>query len=103
MNRYWQNLRKMFKPVVDDEAIIWKINEYEIFFEIETVLYLYETLFPEKSVRLTKLSWTLISGYYPTEHIKHNSDAKTALLNVRNNIRYVKAATSWNYWLSWYK
>lgn len=64
MNTYWQALRKSFKSIVDDAAITWKVNEYEIFFEIETMLYLYETIVPDIDMRLTKHTWALISGYY---------------------------------------
>jgi len=102
MSGYWDELRAEFKKSMKIPPD-WRVYEFEIFFEIETVLYLYETLVPEPELRLAKNAWALLSGYYVPEIIEHRSDAKALIQSLRGQIRYVKAASAWQFWLDWYQ
>lgn len=103
MNPYWQNLRSELKPFVKEQNVTWRSSEYEIFFEVEALLYLHEKLVPDSADRNSENTWTLVSGHFITDVLRSDDLAKRSILNLRRNIRYVKASTSWRYWLKWYQ
>lgn len=102
MSSYWDELRSEFKKGMKIPSD-WRVYEFEVFFEIETVLYLYETLVPEPELRLAKNAWALLSGYYVPEIVENRSDAKALIQSLRGQIHYVKAASAWQFWLDWYQ
>ncbi len=102
MTHSWNTLQREFKNT-NEPPVSWKAQEFKLFFEVESLLYLYERLVPVANARFAKQTWALISGYYVPESLANNPQAKKEILIARERIRYVKAATSWKYWLEWYQ
>ena len=83
-----------------DRPIEWKDREYDVFFEIEAILHLYEMVFPDQSTHRADDAWMLIAGY----GIPGISDTTLrSCLLLREQLRYVKTASAWRSWLKWYK
>lgn len=75
----------------------WSVQEYTIFCEVESVLYLYEQIVSDPTERSYRDAWTYISGYDITDNRYTNE-----CLTLRKRIRYVKTATAWRHWSAWY-
>lgn len=76
-------------------------REVELFLEIEAVLHLYETLCPQEEGRDARQAWALITGYF-VQGINDVPDAQKQCLLLREQLRYVRTATAWRWWLKWY-
>ncbi len=100
---HWSALTGQFKKAFPDVA--WHIREWEIFFEIETVLHLHALLIPNGDgvqVPAPEDSWSLVSGY-TIEGINADDEARRKCLVLRSSLRYVRTASAWKLWLRWYQ
>jgi hypothetical protein len=101
MISYWDDLRAALESL-PDRPRDWHAHEFELFFEIETVLHLHESLILETNLRSAYDAWGIISGYC-VDGINAQFPARQMCINLRNNLRYVKSANAWRFWLNWYK
>jgi len=95
----WTPLRDMMRTLPETES--WLPRDFELFFEIEIILYLYEQFIPDDSNRRAKEGWALASGYV-IEGLNDDPDRLRQCLLARERLRYVKIASAWHWWLKWY-
>ncbi len=97
---YWETLHAALEGI-SGRPRGWHAQEWELFFEVEAVLHLYETLVPQAERRNANDAWALISGYC-VKGVNAASPEREMCIRLRHNLKYVKAATRWRYWLNWY-
>ncbi|MEM6530608.1 MAG: hypothetical protein AAF653_20080, partial [Chloroflexota bacterium] len=77
--------------------------DFDLFFEVEGLLYVHEYVLPDVADRNARQTWAVVSGYFVAGTPTDRPDMRQALLNARQQIRYVRTASSWYYWLGWYR
>ncbi|MCC7452335.1 MAG: hypothetical protein IT324_33345 [Anaerolineae bacterium] len=79
----------------------WNTHDYDVFFELEAVLHLYEVLVPDQESRHVEDAWILLSGY-SVPGINDDAEAMRRCLLLRGQLHYLKTASAWRFWLNWY-
>ena len=102
MRDTWNELRREFKHLegVPDK---WTRNDFDLFFEVEGLLAIYELIVPDRSKRNTTHAWALVSGLKVPQIVAEDIEPEVSVLNGRENLLYVKSKSAWSFWLNWYR
>lgn len=95
----WQDLTAKIRNYAPKE---WRHRDFELFFEIETILHFYETLIADGEKRPVREAWALLSGYH-VPGIDDQAVQRQQSLKLRQHLQYIKTASSWRWWLDWYR
>ncbi len=94
-NAWLKPLLTKFKKM---EGVELEGKELERFFEVEYCLRLHEQLIPQHSCYEL---WALLTGYQLVG-INDTPEARQKCVIARHRVRYLRTATSWTQWLTWY-
>jgi len=96
--RHWYSLKRQMQKAKIVPSI-WSEHELSLFLEVEALLHLVETL---RSDLNAQEAWMLVSGYV-VEGLNDTPDQRRMCLQLRIHLRYVKTASAWRSWFTWYR
>jgi hypothetical protein len=99
-NSTWTDIRQLLRTVAQI-PIEWNYQDFDLFFEVEFGLYVYELIVPAAEERICTKASILFSGYF-IETIHTTEESKRISLRARQILQYVRSSTGWTNWLEWY-